>query len=119
MQDTFLKAWRSRTNAPKGAEKAWLFRIARNTAYDLLRKDGRECSLELVAEQAGESAMSARELIALIDGLKKPDCDIVRLKILGGLTHSEIAQVLHMSVHSVKKRYERSIHALRLVYEEG
>lgn len=70
MQDTFLKAWRSRTNAPKGAEKAWLFRIARNTAYDLLRKDGRECSLELVAEQAGESAMSARELIALIDSLK-------------------------------------------------
>ena len=119
MQDTFLKAWSSRTNAPKGAEKAWLFRIARNTAYDLLRKDGRECSLDLVAEQAGESAMSARELIVLIDGLKKPDCDIVRLKILGGLTHSEIAQVLHMSVHSVKKRYERSIHTLRQVYEEG
>ena len=35
------------------------------------------------------------------------------MKILGNLTHAEIASVLHMTVHSVKKRYERAIKKLR------
>ena len=35
------------------------------------------------------------------------------MKIVGGLTHREIAKAMGMTEHAVKKRYERSIQKLR------
>lgn len=60
-----------------------------------------------------------RELLLMIDALKEPDREIVRLKLLGQLSHQEIARVMNRSVHSVKKRYERAIGHLRKMFEEG
>ena len=50
--------------------------------------------------------------------LNETDREIVSLKIIAGLTHREIAKILHMTTGSVKKRYERALSKLKVKYEE-
>lgn len=124
MQEVYLKARQSRRLPPKEKELTWLLTIARNTAYDLLRKQKREVSMEqeeiarLLDETAPVQPESSLEYLSLLEGLNSLDRDIVSLHIVGGLTHRETAALLRMTVHSVKKRYERAIQTLRKRYEE-
>ena len=51
--------------------------------------------------------------------LNEVEREIVSLKIIAGLTHREIAKILHMTMGSVKKRYERALNELKVKYEEA
>lgn len=53
------------------------------------------------------------EYLELISSLDEKEQEIVTLKIVGGLTHREIAKAMGMTEHAVKKRYERAIQKLR------
>lgn len=109
LQETFLRLMATdRIQFEPGREKPWLYRVARNICYDDLRKRKKE--------QGGEkepAAVSGLEFIELIAPLSKTEQEIVSLKILGNLTHREIASVLHLTEHGTKKRYERAIRRLR------
>lgn len=125
MQETFFKAQRKGDTYVGGeSEKAWLLKIARNTSYDYLRKRKHEFLLEkenveqLLDGSRQEIDISQLEYINMIACLKEKDRDIICLRIIGELSHKEIAEIMKMTVHSVKKRYERAIRKLRLNYEE-
>ncbi|MCD7954910.1 MAG: RNA polymerase sigma factor [Lachnospiraceae bacterium] len=124
MQEVFFKAWQTHPAFVNDkAEKVWLFRVARNFAMDELRHKKYETVgiPEAFPDENPDdqnSILSVKELLVMIDELKEPDREIVRLKLLGQLSHQEIAGVLHRTVHSVKKRYERAIGTLRNKFEE-
>lgn len=125
MQDTFLKAYQKYSSFQrKNADKAWLFRIAQRTAYDYLRHKKYEADIEyaeamdVLSVGCGSRELDAWEVICMLDLLQEPDRTIVRMKILGGLSHKEISRATRRSIHSVKKRYERAIKKLRNQYEE-
>ncbi len=121
LQETFLKAYLHRGKyIEMQKEKAWLYQIARNTAYDILRKRRREFPMEKevlhdVMEQHTEQNEMDGNLMymEMIAGLSEVEREIVSLKIIAGLTHREIAKVLHMTTGSVKKRYERALNKLK------
>lgn len=123
VQDTFLKAYAAYdAYFSRGQERAWLFQIAKRTAYDHLRRQRRIVPYEGEPPDGGTPSPSpARETewLDLLDRLPAADRDIVRLHIVAGLTHQETARVLGRTVHGVKKRYERAIRALREQYKEG
>ena len=108
LQETFLKVLTGGLRCTPGKEQTWLYRVARNLCYDHLRKAKREETL--VDPVVTKEDYGYLELIA---SLSPKDQEIVSLKIIGGLTHREIGNVLGISPKAAQKRYERAIAALR------
>ena len=109
LQEVFLRLLSGRYSPEPGKEQAYLYRMARNLCFDHLRRQKR-----LAQEPAQiSSEQSQYAYIELISSLDSREQEVVTLKIVGGLTHREIAKVLGLTEHAAKKRYERAIHKLR------
>jgi len=109
LQDTFVKVLSGGVRCASGKEQAWLYRVARNLCYDYLRKAKREQA----HIRPPSDSVCPYEYIELISSLSPKEQEIVTLKIVGGLTHSEIGGVLGISAKAAQKRYERAVAALR------
>lgn len=113
LQEVFVRVLRSDCIPwQPGKEQAWLYRVARNLCYDNLRRAAR---LQPEEERSDANTYEWLELIAPLSALEQ---EIVSLKILGGLTHTEIARVMKLTTHAAKKRYERAIEKLRKQMKE-
>ncbi|MEO1060793.1 MAG: sigma-70 family RNA polymerase sigma factor [Actinomycetota bacterium] len=126
VQETFVRVWRrAETFDPTREIEPWLFRIARNTAYDLARaRSARPRSQfgdpEPVLgsavqvddrsdpELATETLELQWEIRAAVDALPELEREVVRLQHLCGLTHREVADRLGISVGTVKSRSHRA-----------
>lgn len=114
LQEAFLRMLRaSRLPDPEKAQ-AWLYRVVRNICYDTLRKRKQEDGEIPITAAPREGNW---EFIELISPLPRKEQEILALRFIGGFTHKEIAQILGMTVHSAKKRYERAIQTLRTEME--
>lgn len=112
LQETFLKLLMGKGYPDPGREQAWIYKVARNLCLDYLRKMKKE-----QAEQIASSQESEYAYIELIAPLPQKEQEIVTLKIVGGLTHKEIAAVLNITEKAAQKRYERALAALREMEE--
>lgn len=107
LQETFLKLLTGKYTIQEDKAQAWLYKVARNLCYDILRNRNREQEVRIAA------VMESYAYIDLIASLDLSEREIVTLKIVGGLTHKEIAKIMGLTEHAAKKRYERAIHKLR------
>lgn len=109
LQEVFLRLLSGRYSPEPGKEQAYLYRMARNLCFDHLRRQKR---LDQEPPQIPweQSQYAYIELISTLDSREQ---EVVTLKIVGGLTHREIAKVLGLTEHAAKKRYERAIQKLR------
>ena len=109
LQEVFVRLLSGRYFPEPGKEQAYLYRMARNLCVDHLRRQKRLAQEppQIPSEQTGYA------YIELISPLSQKEQEIVTLKIVGGLTHREIAKVLGLTEHAAKKRYERAIQKLR------
>ena len=122
----FERAYRKRRSyrAGRGSMEAWLFGIARNAAYDELRRRGRT---EPVAEPeerlspAGDATADvADRLAALAAGLgtlSRDERELIALKFEAGLSGAEIGTVLGISESNVGTRVSRVVAKLRVAME--
>jgi len=124
-QSVFIKMIRAldRLQAPEQFE-SWLFRLARNTCIDYLRRQKLRriflpfaAEYENVPEQPG--AVDVEELDALrhaLDQLRPQDRALLSL-VQEGRSHAEIAAVFGTSVAAVKARLHRAREQLRNHYQ--
>lgn len=129
VQMTFLKAWRSSDSYDASRPLApWLYSIARRTAIDVARSEGRHVGTELRDTDAAtsppmEHVWEAWQVRRAVDQLEAREREIVRLQHFEQLTHDEIATRLSIPVGTVKSRsyraHQRLARALVHLREEG
>jgi RNA polymerase sigma-70 factor (ECF subfamily) len=120
-QDVFLKAYQ---NLPKLGDvdrfAGWLFRIAHNEAFSLLRRKRPETDVipDLRPVDAGGRLLPLELSLAVESALKRLNDDqreTVLLKVYQGFKFDEIAEILDCPVSTVKSRLYTALELLKTV----
>ena len=124
LQETLLRAWRSRRTLASGATRAWLYRIATNTCLDLVARREpthalpEEDTTEAPYEQRPDARILAQETLelALLTAIQQlPERQHASLVLRDVLDCSarETASVLSTSVAATNSALQRSRDNLR------
>ena len=109
VQDTFVRLCKQPREQVADCVRPWLYRVCRNRALDILKKENRMKTLDdatasktVGREAAPDAAMQSRESCAtanrLIADLPSRTQEIIRLKVQGGLSYREISDLTGLSV---------------------
>lgn len=126
-QDTFIRAWQNIGSFQTGSVRSWLYKIATNRSYDMLRASSRRPAGSLEAEMveiepiwssggAGEESPDAhalrRELSIYLEraltSLPNDQRMVVMLVDVQGLDYHEVAEVMGIALGTVKSRLSRA-----------
>jgi RNA polymerase sigma-70 factor (ECF subfamily) len=129
VQETFIKVWRQIHRFQEGSGlRPWLFRIARNTAIDYLRKKksipfshfGEEGEVEMAFADTTINILEETiaqeqkdQLNAAVEHLAIQYREVLVLRAEDNLTFEEIATVLGKPLNTVKSLYRRGLQALQ------
>lgn len=123
-QECFAKAFRKRRHLVKADSiKAYLLRIARNTALDLQRKANRRRGLDRSHREPGESTVippapptvepaEATALYDCLDALDEPTRTALLMQHWEGRSWQEIATVVELPVDTIRMRATRALRDL-------
>jgi len=118
-QDVFLKAYQSLKKLEDPSRFApWLYRIAHNEAYSLLRKNRPEGEMGMEPATAGATArMYPVELSLTVEralaGLTVDQREAVQLKVYQGFKFDEMAEILGCPVSTIKSRLYTALDLLK------
>lgn len=127
VQEVFLKVWLHRAKIPHVLRfDNWLFTIARNQVFDMLKKMAREASfrrqmVDLLDPEVNpvEDRLLSREnelrLQQALDQLPPRQKLIFTLSRHQGMKHEEIATQLRISRHTVKTHLVQALKTLRIL----
>ena len=127
VQETFISIWATRESyeQQRGKVAAWVLTIARHRAIDIARRNAPHAAhrasderlhtlpapsnvAELVAGRA-----EAHDLLDLLAQLPDAQREVITLAFYGQLTHTEIAEHLHLPAGTVKGRMRLGLQRLR------
>lgn len=121
--DFFVKLWNIAEQYQYGRpHRAWMFTVARNMAYDHLRKYRREELVEEVPEPSAiaggtmpeeDRILSELTLKQALDTLDEEERQIVNLKIMGELTLKEISRLMKKPAGTVAWKYRNALSKLK------
>lgn len=125
-QAVFLKIWSDPARFREGNFAAWIARIARNRAYDIVRGRALQAQNELpesmpVEEAVEETALaniSGERVRVALAQLPPEQRDPIELGFFGGITHEQIAQTTGLPLGTVKTRIRTGLRRLRAVLQE-
>lgn len=123
-QDTFLKVWNQagQWDSSKGQLSSWLFTITRYTAIDHLRKERRrptQVELNVEIQASTDNPFNDGDALrALLMRLPAEQAQVIELGFFGGMTHSEMSQVLQLPLGTVKTRVRLGLQKLRDMWLE-
>jgi RNA polymerase sigma-70 factor (ECF subfamily) len=111
LHDTFVRVHdKAATYRPGSRPRAWVLAIARDLAIDAGRRRSREPALGTVEPASSdESLLWVDALMALASDERA----IVALRILGGLSHADIAEQLGLPAGTVRWKYRVALRRLR------
>ena len=134
-QEVFLKAYRSLVNFDeRSAFSTWLYRITHNTCIDEMRKRKGKQSYSLEEELENEEGSMQRqiadegdtpeesllrqeqksEILQALDTLSEEHKAAIILRDVKGLSYEEIAEILELSLGTVKSRISRARNQLKI-----
>ncbi|MDU2672200.1 MAG: sigma-70 family RNA polymerase sigma factor [Clostridium sp.] len=120
LQESILKGYSnlSKVKDIRALDK-WMSRIIINTALDFLRKSSKETVIDKESIIVDKVATTADEdLSYAIDALDPGLKTIIILKYFHGYTINEVADILEISVSTVKNRMHKALSLLRVDIKE-
>jgi len=122
MQELTYRSYRSiHTIKEPQYIRTWLTRILINICHDMLRKQKREISSDLLVEQQLDDRCEQAIEIELIDtltSLSDEQREIIMMKYIEDRSNTEIAQSLNIPEGTVKSRLHYALRKLRLLFKE-
>lgn len=127
MQMVYLKVLDGRAKyRDQGTLKAWLFRLIRNTAIDLFRKQSRTLVMDRPEQESGfddiESKFFQQEkhkrLRAVLKSLSERQQQILHLVFFDEFTVEEAATVMNISVGTARTHYDRGKKSLKAKWQK-
>ena len=131
LQEAFVKAWKHRHEVPQVANlKAWIFRIALNTARDMRQTAWRRkreslpegelmpATAQLSPEAVAEDRETIARLRSAIGQLRDEEREVFLLRQNGDLTYDEIGESLGIPTGTAKTRMRLAIEKLRVALGE-
>jgi RNA polymerase sigma-70 factor, ECF subfamily len=134
VQEAFLSLWRSGSgyDRTRGSVRSWVLSAVHNRAIDAMRragaKAGRDVSDEGIAErlkapEAPDAEVlrrdEARRVRSALAELPPDQRQVIELAYFGGLSHSQIADVLELPPGTVKGRMRLGLTKMRLALGEA
>jgi RNA polymerase sigma-70 factor (ECF subfamily) len=126
-QSVFLKVWGAPDAFVTGNFGAWISRVTRNRALDVLRSRSLRPEGEIPVDTPAEGTLD--ELVfARIDGtrvrsalasLPEEQRSLIELGFFGGITHEEMARRTATPLGTVKTRIRSGLRKLRAILETG
>ncbi len=124
VQEVFLALWKNaaRFDPALSSEANFVATVARRRVIDERRRAGRAPTLELPAEEAAggeegheqvELSDEARQAEAELAQLPRTQREVLRLAIVDGLTHVEIAARTALPLGTVKSHVRRGLERVR------
>ena len=125
VQEIFIEIWKNadRFDSSQASETTFIAMIARRRLIDRLRKSTRQPGIDslddMVVEPANKSDQSiqlsieAKQAAEAMTELKPEQQKILRLSIVEGFSHSEIADALKMPLGTVKTHARRGLIQVR------
>ena len=125
VQETFIRAWRSRDrfDPTLGGIRSWLFAIERRIIIDLARKRAARSSDKLpiepdVTDGELETAMRSWQVDEALRSLRPEHRQVIIEIYFRGRSSREVAAELHLPDGTVRSRLFYALKAMRLVLEE-
>jgi RNA polymerase sigma-70 factor, ECF subfamily len=124
LSEAFMRAWTHLPTFEGDNFRAFLYTIARNYAFDVLRKDGRCDNLAEEPEDQAEwndvlkqaiASEESRRIILAIKELPSRYREVVTLRFLEGLSVKETAEVTGMSPIAVRVTQSRGLKKLEKI----
>jgi RNA polymerase sigma factor, sigma-70 family len=120
VQTVFTKIYTlEKDKLPKDKIGSWLYSVTKNETLLLLRKKDNNVNLEDIYSIKDENNeiykfISQDSYNRLINSLNPKEQEVVSLKLLSDLTFKEIGNLLGESTNTVKWRYYKAIHTLKI-----
>ena len=120
VQTVFTKIYTlEKDKLPKDKIGSWLYSVTKNETLLLLRKKDNNVNLEDIYSIKDENNeiykfISQDSYNRLINSLNPKEQEVVSLKLLSNLTFKEIGSLVGESTNTVKWRYYKAIHTLKI-----
>jgi RNA polymerase sigma-70 factor, ECF subfamily len=120
-QTVFLKIWTSPDSFRGGSFVAWVSRVARNRALDVLRSKAIRPETEIPADLPLEGALDdavfarldAQQVRDALSKLPPEQRSLIELGFFGGVTHQELAERTATPLGTVKTRIRSGLRRMR------
>jgi RNA polymerase sigma-70 factor (ECF subfamily) len=126
LQSTYVRAYESITSYRPGTNpRNWLLTIAKNLAFNEIKKRNREPSYDFSEENV--STEGVYDLNPDLDTptidlanrvLNEGELNIVLLYAIGGYKHREIAEIIDLPLGTVTSKYNAALKKIRIAYEK-
>lgn len=125
VQNTFITIYEKiQSYVPEGKAMAWIFTIARNHAYMIIRDKKKHAHIDLddvhdVGEEVKILDTMYKEKLTkiLLSELSIEDRQIVVMHAMSNVKHKDIAKIMNLPISTVLSKYRRSLQKLRNIME--